>query len=78
MKSGLIFVIFGFIGDPAKDVLKDALQDLVAMCQHVRATFDAAVDQHKLTKGVGEVSMKSDLTEPTSSQSKVSQKKTKK
>jgi hypothetical protein len=26
-------------GDPAKDVLKDALQDLMVMCRHIRGTF---------------------------------------
>ncbi|KAG9439496.1 hypothetical protein H6P81_019661 [Aristolochia fimbriata] len=31
------------IGHPAKDVLKDALQDLMLICQHVRITFDKAV-----------------------------------
>ncbi|OEL30020.1 hypothetical protein BAE44_0008960 [Dichanthelium oligosanthes] len=30
-------------GDPAKDVLKDALQDLMVMCQHIRGTFDTRV-----------------------------------
>uniref|UniRef100_A0A0E0MDX2 DNA-directed RNA polymerases I and III subunit RPAC2 n=1 Tax=Oryza punctata TaxID=4537 RepID=A0A0E0MDX2_ORYPU len=30
-------------GDPANDVFKDALQDLIVMCQHVRGTFDNAV-----------------------------------
>ncbi|RWR73266.1 DNA-directed RNA polymerases I and III subunit RPAC2 [Cinnamomum micranthum f. kanehirae] len=30
-------------GDPAKEVFKDALQDLMVMCQHVRGTFDKAV-----------------------------------
>ncbi|XP_039802439.1 DNA-directed RNA polymerases I and III subunit RPAC2-like isoform X1 [Panicum virgatum] len=30
-------------GDPAKDVLKDSLQDLMVMCQHIRGTFDTAV-----------------------------------
>ncbi|KAL4185035.1 hypothetical protein AMTRI_Chr10g228600 [Amborella trichopoda] len=29
--------------DPAKDVVKDALQDRMSMCQHVRGTFDKAV-----------------------------------
>ncbi|CAN6164980.1 unnamed protein product, partial [Urochloa humidicola] len=29
--------------DPAKDVLKDALQDQMVMCQHIRGTFDTAV-----------------------------------
>ncbi|XP_042418844.1 DNA-directed RNA polymerases I and III subunit RPAC2-like isoform X5 [Zingiber officinale] len=27
-------------GDPAKEVLKDALENLTRMCQHVRSTFD--------------------------------------
>ncbi|XP_052136398.1 uncharacterized protein LOC127754843 [Oryza glaberrima] len=30
-------------GDPAIDVFKDGLQDLIVMCQHVRGTFDNAV-----------------------------------
>jgi DNA-directed RNA polymerase I and III subunit RPAC2 len=34
-------------GDPAKDVLKDALQDMMVMCQHVRGTFDKAVASHR-------------------------------
>ncbi|XP_006858524.2 DNA-directed RNA polymerases I and III subunit RPAC2 isoform X2 [Amborella trichopoda] len=34
-------------GDPAKDVFKDALQDLMSMCQHVRGTFDKAVIDFK-------------------------------
>ncbi|OEL38793.1 hypothetical protein BAE44_0000187 [Dichanthelium oligosanthes] len=37
-------------GDPAKDVLKDALQDLMVMCQHVRGTFDNAVSNHRAKK----------------------------
>ncbi|KAF8699763.1 hypothetical protein HU200_034641 [Digitaria exilis] len=37
-------------GDPAKDVLKDALQDLMVMCQHVRGTFDNAVADHRAKK----------------------------
>ncbi|CAL4994022.1 unnamed protein product [Urochloa decumbens] len=37
-------------GDPAKDVLKDALQDLMVMCQHVRETLDNAVANHRATK----------------------------
>ncbi|CAN6458454.1 unnamed protein product [Victoria cruziana] len=36
-------------GEPAKDVLKDGLQDLMTMCQHVRNTFDKAVAEHKKT-----------------------------
>ncbi|MCO5567295.1 hypothetical protein L7F22_020985 [Adiantum nelumboides] len=64
-------------GDPAKDVLKDALQDLMVMCQHIRKTFDIAVDQHKAAKGLGEVSMKSGVTEPSTSRSQASQHKAK-
>ncbi|XP_020587862.1 DNA-directed RNA polymerases I and III subunit RPAC2 [Phalaenopsis equestris] len=30
-------------GDSAKDVFKDACQDLILLCQHVRSTFDKAV-----------------------------------
>ncbi|RLM59009.1 DNA-directed RNA polymerases I and III subunit RPAC2 [Panicum miliaceum] len=37
-------------GDPAKDVLKDALQDLMVMCQHVRGTFDNAMANHRAKK----------------------------
>jgi DNA-directed RNA polymerase I and III subunit RPAC2 len=37
-------------GDPAKDVLKDALQDLMVMCQHVRGIFDIAVANHRAKK----------------------------
>jgi hypothetical protein len=36
-----------FSGDPAKDVMKDALQDLMVMGQHVRGTFDKAVADFK-------------------------------
>ncbi|KAG8051251.1 hypothetical protein GUJ93_ZPchr0009g2263 [Zizania palustris] len=41
--------------DSAKDVLKDSLQDLMVMCQHVRGTFDTAVSdfqQNKTAEGV--------------------------
>ncbi|XP_066335251.1 DNA-directed RNA polymerases I and III subunit RPAC2-like [Miscanthus floridulus] len=34
-------------GDAAKDVLKDALQNLMIMCQHVRGTLDNAVANHR-------------------------------
>ncbi|XP_072950676.1 uncharacterized protein [Typha angustifolia] len=34
-------------GDPARDVFKDALQGLMVMCQHIRTTFDQAVDDFK-------------------------------
>ncbi|KAG2673279.1 hypothetical protein I3843_13G070600 [Carya illinoinensis] len=34
-------------GAPAGEVLKDACQDLMMMCQHVRSTFDKAVSDYK-------------------------------
>nr|CAD1824551.1 unnamed protein product [Ananas comosus var. bracteatus] len=34
-------------GDPAKDVLKDGLQDLMVMCQHVTTTFENAVAEFR-------------------------------
>jgi len=37
-------------GDPAKDVFKDSLQDLVFICQHVRTTFDKSVADFKVSK----------------------------
>ncbi|KAJ4725676.1 DNA-directed RNA polymerases I and III subunit like [Melia azedarach] len=39
-------------GDPASEVLKDACQDLMLMCRHVRSTFDKAVDDFKASNGV--------------------------
>ncbi|GMN23918.1 hypothetical protein TIFTF001_000342 [Ficus carica] len=39
-------------GDPAADVLKDACQDLMRMCQHVRSTFDKAVADFKMSQPV--------------------------
>ncbi|KAK6933166.1 DNA-directed RNA polymerase, RBP11-like dimerization domain [Dillenia turbinata] len=39
-------------GDPARDVLKDACQNLMGMCQHVRDTFDKAVVDFKRSKVV--------------------------
>ncbi|KAJ4972007.1 hypothetical protein NE237_005106 [Protea cynaroides] len=39
-------------GDPAKEVLKDAFQDLMGMCQHVRTTFDKAVVDFKTSEPV--------------------------
>ncbi|KAJ1255246.1 hypothetical protein BS78_K272900 [Paspalum vaginatum] len=38
-----------------RDVMKDALQDLVVMCQHVRETFDKAVANHKSKKSAEEM-----------------------
>eukprot|EP00249_Psilotum_nudum_P003422 c16807_g1_i1 orf=336-719(-) len=52
-------------GVPAKDLLKDGLQDLMVICQHVRATFEKAVEQHKVSKAMSEVSMKSSITDQT-------------
>uniref|UniRef100_A0A0E0MKI5 DNA-directed RNA polymerases I and III subunit RPAC2 n=1 Tax=Oryza punctata TaxID=4537 RepID=A0A0E0MKI5_ORYPU len=40
-------------GDPAKDVLKDSLQDLMLMCQHVRGTFDTAVTDFRRNNPTG-------------------------
>ncbi|KQJ91915.1 DNA-directed RNA polymerases I and III subunit RPAC2 [Brachypodium distachyon] len=37
-------------GDPAKDVMVDALQDLMVMCQHARGTFDTAVADFRANK----------------------------
>ncbi|WCJ35392.1 DNA-directed RNA polymerases I and III subunit RPAC2 [Euphorbia peplus] len=34
-------------GDPAREVLKDACQNLMSMCQHVRGTFDKSVVDYK-------------------------------
>ncbi|XP_059454681.1 uncharacterized protein LOC132184906 [Corylus avellana] len=35
-------------GAPAQEVLKDACQDLMMMCQHVRSTLDKAVADYKM------------------------------
>ncbi|KAI5675069.1 hypothetical protein M9H77_06019 [Catharanthus roseus] len=35
-------------GDAASEVLKDACQDLMLMCQHVRSTFEPAARQFRL------------------------------
>ncbi|KAK1276729.1 hypothetical protein QJS04_geneDACA010006 [Acorus gramineus] len=42
-------------GDPAKDVLKDALQDMVIISQHVRSTFDKAVIDFKASNSIAKV-----------------------
>ncbi|XP_058070837.1 uncharacterized protein LOC131219609 [Magnolia sinica] len=44
-------------GDPAKDVFKDALQDLMLMCQHVRSTFDKAVVDFRVSEPVKEMNI---------------------
>ncbi|XP_056159248.1 uncharacterized protein LOC115684339 isoform X2 [Syzygium oleosum] len=33
--------------DPARDVLKDACQGLMLMCQHIRGTFEKAVNDFR-------------------------------
>ncbi|CAK9326985.1 unnamed protein product [Citrullus colocynthis] len=43
-------------GDPAREVLKDACQNLMVVCQHVRNTFDKAVLDIKLP--VGDINIK--------------------
>lgn len=49
-------------GVPAREVLKDALNDLMAMNQHVVTTFDTAVERFKANQGMNELSMKSGMT----------------
>lgn len=43
-------------------MLKDALNDLVAMNQQVISTFNRAVEGFNVTQGVTEMSMKSGIT----------------
>ncbi|XP_014497063.1 DNA-directed RNA polymerases I and III subunit RPAC2 [Vigna radiata var. radiata] len=38
-------------GDPASEALKDACQDLMLICRHVRSTFDKAVSEFKKQQG---------------------------
>ncbi|KAH7663776.1 DNA-directed RNA polymerase protein [Dioscorea alata] len=47
-------------GDPAKDVLKDALQNLMLMCKHVRTTFDDTVNDFRATEKVEHIDINSD------------------
>ncbi|KAJ0969417.1 hypothetical protein J5N97_022294 [Dioscorea zingiberensis] len=47
-------------GDPAKDVLKDALQNLMLMCKHVRTTFDVAVTDFKATQNMEHMNINND------------------
>jgi DNA-directed RNA polymerase I and III subunit RPAC2 len=58
-------------GSPARDVLKDALQDLMALSDHVRITFEKAVDEHKASQSMREMSVgtsaKSGVTQKTAS-----------
>lgn len=44
-------------GDPASEVLKDACQDLMLMCQHVRSTFDKAVVDFKMSKPIEDMNI---------------------
>ncbi|KAK6247157.1 hypothetical protein QUC31_018722 [Theobroma cacao] len=39
-------------GDPAREVFKDACQDLMLMCRHVRSGFDKAVEDFKASNAV--------------------------
>ncbi|CAL9011777.1 hypothetical protein GBA52_010346 [Prunus armeniaca] len=39
-------------GAAAKEVFKDASQDLMVVCQHVRSTFDKAVVDFRMSKSV--------------------------
>ncbi|KAF8396860.1 hypothetical protein HHK36_018495 [Tetracentron sinense] len=45
-------------GDPASEVLKDALQDLMGTCQHVRSTFDKAVDDFRMSEPIKTMKIK--------------------
>ncbi|KAI9079359.1 hypothetical protein K1719_038658 [Acacia pycnantha] len=45
-------------GDPAREVLKDACQDLMLMCQHVRSTFDKSVNDFKMSNTVKDMDIK--------------------
>ncbi|CAM6123175.1 unnamed protein product [Calypogeia fissa] len=64
-------------GLPARDVLKDALQDLMGLSDHVRVTFEKAVEEHKATQGMLEMSVgtsaKSGITHQTASSTKSQQ-----
>ncbi|PON70853.1 DNA-directed RNA polymerase Rpb11, 13-16kDa subunit, conserved site [Parasponia andersonii] len=44
-------------GEPAKDIMKDACQDLMLMCKHVRQTFDQAVVDFKKKKPVQDMNI---------------------
>ncbi|KAL2610407.1 hypothetical protein R1flu_028980 [Riccia fluitans] len=44
-------------GPSARSVLKESLQDLISVCEHVRVTFDKAVDDEKALQGVREMSV---------------------
>ncbi|KAL6010412.1 hypothetical protein ACLOJK_000843 [Asimina triloba] len=44
-------------GDPAKDVFKDALQDLMLICRQVRSTFDKAVVDSRSSESMKQMSV---------------------
>lgn len=43
------FLEWNFAGEPAREVLKDACQNLMLICQHVRSTFDNSVADFKMS-----------------------------
>ncbi|XP_022970382.1 DNA-directed RNA polymerases I and III subunit RPAC2-like [Cucurbita maxima] len=43
--------------DPAREVLKDACQNFMVVCHHVRNTFDKAVLDFKPTNPVGNINI---------------------
>lgn len=51
----LICTIFGWIGASAKNVLKEALTDLMERCKHVQDTFDKSVTGFKATQSTNEM-----------------------
>ncbi|XP_039173534.1 DNA-directed RNA polymerases I and III subunit RPAC2-like [Eucalyptus grandis] len=44
--KALVNVRVQTMGEPAREVLKNACQDLMLMCQHIRGTFDKAVNDY--------------------------------
>ncbi|KAL9971845.1 hypothetical protein ACROYT_G018057 [Oculina patagonica] len=44
-------------GTPAVDVLRRGLSELTAMCEHMLATFETAVEEHKEAKQNGDFDM---------------------
>ncbi|XP_068702375.1 DNA-directed RNA polymerases I and III subunit RPAC2-like isoform X1 [Montipora foliosa] len=44
-------------GPPAMDVLRRGLSELTALCEHMLATFETAVEEYKGTKQNGDVDM---------------------
>lgn len=58
-------------GLPAREVLRDGLQDLMGLSDHVRVIFEKAVEEHKATHAMREMSVgtsaKSEVTHQTAS-----------